>query len=60
MEEVVQENTQIRPLGNQEGDVAPNVNMDDVATYHNGKQEELEVTIKNTKLEIWRTSKFNY
>jgi hypothetical protein len=28
--------------------------MDDLATYHSGKQEELEMTIKNTKLEIWR------
>ncbi len=54
MEEVVQENMQIGPLGNQEGDVAPKMNMDDVATYHNVKQEELEVTIKNTKLKIWR------
>lgn len=45
---------QIGPLGNQEGDVAPKMNMDDVATYHNVKQEELEVTIKNTKLKIWR------
>jgi hypothetical protein len=52
MEEVVQENIQIGPIGNQEGDVAPKMNMDDVATYHSGKQEELEVTIKNTKLEI--------
>jgi hypothetical protein len=54
MEEVVQENMQIGPLENQEGDVAPKMNMDDVATYHNVKQEELEVTIKNTKLKIWR------
>ncbi len=49
MEEVVQENMQIGSLGNQ-GDVAPKMNMDDVATYHSGKQEELEVTIKKHKI----------
>jgi len=32
MEEVVQENTQIGSLGNQEGDVAPKMNMDEIAT----------------------------
>jgi hypothetical protein len=49
MEEVLQENMQIGSLRNQ-GHVAPKMNMDDVATYHSGKQEDLEVTIKKHKI----------
>lgn len=35
------------------------ISLEDVATFHNGEQEDLEIIIDKTKLEDWKDIKTN-
>jgi hypothetical protein len=59
MEHVLQKNVEIRYACSLENLELPKIDMEEVVTFHNGEQNDLEGIIKSTKLKANRPTRKN-